>query len=152
MSIAVVLLKPVASKTDTSLYIVTVSGNGRNFAGSKTVTFRLLDSRYNIAKAELKSKIDDQEYTGRNVTLNRKDLKEKLYTGKKSAPSYLSWNNAPDKDDFEVLSYTGNLRKGNAKVTLKGINTYAGTKTVKFRITAKKAPFKGVISDGKWRK
>ncbi len=34
-------------------------------------------------------------------------------------------------------SYRNNTKKGSATVTFKGLNDYGGTKTVKFKITAK---------------
>ncbi|MCR4764359.1 MAG: hypothetical protein K5696_12605 [Lachnospiraceae bacterium] len=52
----------------------------------------------------------------------------------KSNPTYLT----PGKD-FVVESYTKNIKTGTAKVTLKGIGDWGGTKTVNFKITPKKA-------------
>lgn len=39
-------------------------------------------------------------------------------------------------DDFEIVGYTNNIRKGTAKVTIHGLREYGGTKTVTFKITA----------------
>ena len=42
--------------------------------------------------------------------------------------------------DYEILedSYVNNVKKGTASVKIRGINNYGGTKTVKFKIQAKK--------------
>ena len=39
--------------------------------------------------------------------------------------------------DYEIVSYSNNIKKGSAAVTLKGVGNYGGTKTVKFTIRAK---------------
>lgn len=36
--------------------------------------------------------------------------------------------------DFEIVSYSNNIKKGKATVTIKGIGSYAGTKTFSFSI------------------
>lgn len=131
---------------------VTVNGLGPNYSGSIPVSFRLMDKNANISKARLMKKIPDQEYTGHDVTLARSDFKETLYTGKKTSPAYLIYSGNAASDDFEILDYSKNKEKGNAKVTVRGINKWAGTKIITFRITAKKAGFKGVLVGGKWRK
>ena len=47
--------------------------------------------------------------------------------------------------DFRVRSYSNNIKKGTAKVTLQGIGTYAGQKTVTFKIVVKPVDNKGSI-------
>ena len=43
----------------------------------------------------------------------------------------------PDPDGgFEIISYTGNVNKGTAKVTLKGTGSFGGTITRTFKIKA----------------
>ena len=131
---------------------VTVSVNGLgNYKGTKkNVTFRLMDKNANIAKAGA-FKIADQAYTGEEITLSRNDLKNILYTGNKKSPKYLKYTNDPAADEFEIVSYTNNLKKGTAKVTVRGINGWGGTKTLSFKIVQKRAGYKGVIVGGKWR-
>ena len=41
-------------------------------------------------------------------------------------------------DDYEIISYSNNVKKGTATLMIKGIGNYGGTKTVKFTIQAKK--------------
>ena len=52
---------------------------------------------------------------------------------------------------FEVVIYTDNIKKGTAKVILKGIGTYGGTKTLTFKINAKEGGWKGKLLDGIWK-
>ena len=62
-------------------------------------------------------------YTGRKITLSKDDLtvtmgRSVTLTG----------------DDYQIVGYTNNLKKGTAKVTIKGVGEYGGTKQVSFRI------------------
>ena len=68
-----------------------------------------------------------------------------MYIGKKSDKNFLVLGK-----DFEITGYTNNIRKGTAKVTVRGINGMAGTRTLTFKITQKKGSFIGVLLNGKW--
>lgn len=104
----------------------TVTGKG-NYTGTKSATFRVVGA--NIAKASVK--ISDRLYTGRKVTITKEDIayirmgKEDLVYG----------------DDYliEPDSYVNNVNTGTAKVTIKGIGNYGGTKVVTFRIVKRKS-------------
>ncbi len=107
--------------------MVTVSGKG-NYTGTTTAVFRVIAAANNISKATFR--IANQEYTGNAVTLADEDIlctigkaKTKLILGR----------------DYEVVSYSGNISKGTAKVTFRGIGNYGGTKTVSFKITSRNA-------------
>jgi hypothetical protein len=39
--------------------------------------------------------------------------------------------------DFEIVGYSKNIKKGTAKVTIRGKYPYGGTKTVNFKIIAR---------------
>ena len=39
-----------------------------------------------------------------------------------------------EEGDYEIIGYTNNIKKGTAKMTLKGVGDYGGTKTVTFKI------------------
>ncbi len=73
----------------------------------------------NLAKAKTAGKIDDQIYTGKAIKLSNADLAGVLRSG--------STVLVPRKD-FRVRSYSNNIKKGTAKVTLQGIGAYAGKK------------------------
>ena len=47
--------------------------------------------------------------------------------------------------DFEIASYSNNTKRGTAKVVLKGRGSYAGTKTLSFRIVQRKVDYAGKI-------
>lgn len=92
-----------------------------NYVGSTTVTYRVIAANISSASVSIKSK----EFTGKPVILNKDDIT-------------ITVNKKPlAKTDYEIESYTNNINKGTAKVTLRGIGNYGGTKTVNFTITAK---------------
>ncbi len=131
---------------------VNVKGTGNYYSGTNKVSFRLMDKNANIAKANAIRQINVQEYTGREITLSRNDLQKLLYTGKKDAPSYLHYKESGKADDFEVIGYTNNIKKGTAKVTVKGVGKFAGTKTLTFKIRSKNAIYQGALIDGIFKK
>ncbi|QUO23277.1 hypothetical protein KFE18_06935 [Clostridiaceae bacterium Marseille-Q4143] len=66
--------------------------------------------------------------------------KKFLYTGNELTPGVnLTYNkrNLTEGVDY-VLSYSNNVGKGSAKITITGIGNYTGSKTVKFKITGPK--------------
>ncbi|MCR5450730.1 MAG: Ig-like domain-containing protein [Solobacterium sp.] len=100
---------------------VTVKGTG-NYTGTVSATYRILNTGKDISKATFK--ITAKEYTGSEVTLSEADI---IATINKTTPLQLG-------TDYEIVGYTNNVKKGNAKVTFRGINGYGGTKTVSFKI------------------
>ena len=116
-----------------------ITGTG-NYYGNVKAEFRCISKEKNIGKAKVK-KIADQYFTGYEVCLSDDDLKGILsLDGKDLIPG----------KDFVVQSYTDNNKKGTAKVTLKGINGYGGTKTLSFKIVLAQVEFAGVCIDGEW--
>ena len=101
---------------------VTVSGK-KNYTGA-------IKGEYRITKASISGasvSIPKQTYTGRAITLSKDQITVKV-KGKKLEP---------DQYEFVPGNYKNNVRKGTASVTIKGVNNYGGTKTVKFKIGAK---------------
>jgi len=93
---------------------------------------RELEGVYQITKNDFnKAKIiiSPQTYTGKAVTLDKDSVTVKI--GKET----LAFGT-----DYEIVenSYANNVQKGTASVTIVGKGNYGGTKTVKFRITARK--------------
>jgi len=41
------------------------------------------------------------------------------------------------ESEFEIVSCTNNIKKGNATITIKGKGNYGGTKTIRFKIKSK---------------
>ncbi|MCR5406102.1 MAG: hypothetical protein K6E88_04900 [Lachnospiraceae bacterium] len=126
---------------------VTVTGKG-NYSSEDPVkvTFRYMQASSNLNKTRVMKSISAQTYTGSYVCLENDDLKEILYTGSKREPKYLN----PGKD-FIISGYDNNIKKGTAKVTVKGIGAFAGTKTLNFKIKEKKGDYKGALIGDKWR-
>ncbi|MDE5718397.1 MAG: Ig-like domain-containing protein, partial [Lachnospiraceae bacterium] len=110
---------------------VTVTGIG---CYEKTIigTYRIFDK--NIST--LKVVIDPQEYTGEEIKLEKSDIH--IYA---TASDLKNKKELPEKDScFEILEseYKNNTQAGTAKVTLRGIGEYGGTKTYSFKIQKKK--------------
>ncbi|MCM1123387.1 MAG: leucine-rich repeat protein, partial [Eubacterium sp.] len=110
-----------------SYVCVTVRGKGK-YDGSLMTTYRITQANF----AKVSVKIAPQTYTGNRVFINdenRGDITVKI--GKTELVCGV---------DYEIMedSYANNIKKGNASVTLRGINDYGGMKTVKFKIQAKK--------------
>ncbi|MBO4373905.1 MAG: hypothetical protein J5829_02250, partial [Lachnospiraceae bacterium] len=127
---------------------ITITGKG-NYRDdeSVTVSFRYMNSlSSNLNSAKAMNKIADQIYTGSYVHLAGNDFMEILYTGKKDAPEYLVYGK-----DFAVTGYKNNMKKGTAKVTLRGKGGFAGTKTLSFKIKEKKGDYKGALVGDSWK-
>ena len=95
-----------------------VTAKGNNYTGAASTTFRIVPA--SIANAKIT--IAKQEYTGKPVTLDKEDITIKIKKVVLGA------------EDFEIVSYSNNVNKGTAKVTLQGVGNYGGTKTVNFKI------------------
>lgn len=110
---------------------VTVTGLG---CYEKTITGTYRIFAKNIST--LKVVIDPQEYTGEEIKLEKSDIH--IYA---TASDLKNKKELPEKDScFEILEseYKNNTKAGTAKVTLRGIGEYGGTKTYSFKIQKKK--------------
>ena len=104
--------------------IIAVSAYGKgNYEGMNTAFYRVLPKGTDIAKATFT--IKNQEYTGEPIELDESAFTKALIG--KTTTLVLG-------EDFEIVSYSGNIKKGTASVTIRGIGNYGGTKTVKFKI------------------
>ena len=101
---------------------VTVSAKG-SYTGTKTGEYRI--ARASIASASVS--IPKQTYTGQAITPDKDQITVKI-KGK-----------LVDASQYEIIpgSYKNNVKKGTASVTIRGVDNYGGTKTVKFTIRAK---------------
>ncbi|MDE7131001.1 MAG: BspA family leucine-rich repeat surface protein, partial [Lachnospiraceae bacterium] len=111
----------VAAETNV---IVTVTGKGA-YSGELKTSYRITKSDFSKANIRITSQI----YTGKKITLDKDSVTVKI--GKDT----LSFGT-----DYEIVegSYVNNTEKGTAKVKIVGKGNYGGTKTVSFRITARK--------------
>ncbi len=115
-------------EADSEIY-VTVTGKGK-YSGMLQAVYRV--TQYNFTKASIT--IDPQIYTGRVVKLSAKDVHVKMG---KNEPE-LEWGT-----QFEIIedSYVNNIKKGTASVKIRGLGSYGGTKTVKFKINTRNIEF-----------
>ncbi len=119
---------------------VSVTGMGGFAAEAVTASYRILEPGVvnDIAKATFK--IKDQSYQADGgVVLTTGEQFAAAEIGK--SREKLTFSADGVTGDFCVLpgSYVKNNAKGTASVTLMGIGKYCGTKTVRFKITARKA-------------
>ena len=135
------------SEPDTNgVVTATISGKG-NYSGTASITYRYLKGTQQLGNVKVMKSLTGKTYTGREVRLTNSDLTGILYTGSKSSPVYLI-----PGTDFKVISYANNTKTGTAKVTIQGIGTYGGTRTLSFKIIAKKGDYKGSLVGGEWTK
>ncbi|MCH5250864.1 MAG: right-handed parallel beta-helix repeat-containing protein [Lachnospiraceae bacterium] len=118
-----------APKAGTTVRI-TVHGIN-NYAGSNiTGAYRI----YQTSISKLKVTIDAQEYTGNEITLTKNDI----HVYATSSDQKKKENELPGTC-YEILKgeYKNNIKAGTAKVTLRGLGEYGGTKTYSFKINKK---------------
>jgi len=117
---------------------VTIKGKDSGaYEGRVVKTFRYMKAEANVGKARVSKQIPDQTYYGYEVVLSNEDLTGVLTLNGKTL--------VPGKD-FKVTGYSSNSKKGSAKVTVRGLGDYAGTKTISFRILQKKVDYKGSLT------
>ncbi len=121
--------------------VINVVINGiNNYKDSTTGCYRIYDKSKDIAN--LLIAVDPQIYTGQAVepvpVVNPDDAEDKgaihVYLTSRDKKQK---KQAPAADYVEIVSYTNNIKVGTAKVTLKGIGEYGGTRTVAFKINKK---------------
>jgi hypothetical protein len=124
--------KPAAG---TEIKVTVTKGNSGFYEGENSVTYKVLDKSKDIKSVKVvQSGIIS--YTGDKITLE--DLAKDTST---AFPLTVTLNGTKLTYgvDYEVVpgSYANNIRKGTAKVTIRGINNYGGQKVINFRISAK---------------
>ncbi len=105
---------------------VTATGKG-NYKGTVSAKFYIIGNAMSIAKAAVT--VDPQQYIGSEVTLEKNQILVKLKIN--------GTMTALKDSDFEIVGYSKNIKKGTAKVTIRGKYPYGGTKTVNFKIIAR---------------
>ncbi len=105
-----------------TVLVVTATGKGNYLEGTT------IQGEYRITKASItgaKVQIPTQIYIGEEICPDKDEIVIKV--GKVTL----------EDTDYEIVSYENNVNKGKAKVTIKGVGNYGGTKTVTFTIKAK---------------
>lgn len=99
---------------------VTINAKGRNYTGTRSETYRIVNASISGARVV----IPEQTYTGEEIEPASEIqvvLNGVILTG----------------DDYKIVGYSNNVNKGTAKVILRGVGNYGGTKTASFKITGK---------------
>jgi len=118
--------KTVLDKYDTpkagDVLTVTVIGKG-NYSGEISAKFHINEKGKSLSSAKVTVN-KEPIYNGEKITLSKDDLVVKI--GK----------NTLTADDYEIIQYKNNLKKGTATVILRGKGLYGGTKKFTFKIKA----------------
>lgn len=114
----------VVDKTDiipagTEIF-VDITGKGQ-YSGTVTHKFKFI---YDMSKASIS--VAKQTYSGYAVVPEKSDITIKI------------GSTVLKPTDYEIVSCTNNTKAGNAKITIKGNGAFSGTKTVTYKIVAKK--------------
>jgi len=108
-------------RAGTPIRVTLTCGTGGNYTGTFTGVYHIVKSDIKSAKVT----IPNQTYTGKEIILDKSQITVTL-SGTTLKP-----------EDYDIILYTDNVKKGKASVTIKGKGNYGGTKTVKFNIGAK---------------
>ena len=98
---------------------VTVTGK-ENYIGKIEGFYRVAAKNIGSAKVS----IEPQVYQGTGVELTKDDI------------TITYQNEEVKKEEYEIIGYSNNKKKGAATVIIQGKGAFGGTKKVKFRITA----------------
>ena len=104
---------------------ITATAAGGNYEGDTTTDFRVITAAADVSKAVVTvNNGKPYDYTGTEIRPDQDAVK--VIMGEKTLAN----------DDYEIVAYANNIKKGTAKLTIHGIGEYGGTKTVTFKITA----------------
>lgn len=137
-------VKDISAASDGDIITVSVAGKGK-YKGKVNVSYRYIGASKMLSKTKTGS-IAAKPYTGNEIVLSKQDFEKLLFTGSGKTIAYLKLN-----EDYEVLSYSDNIKCGIAKITLKGKGKWGGTRTLKFKITSKKRGYAGALVGGEWK-
>lgn len=129
-----------------TIVTVTVQGKGCYEGTAITGTYRIFEN--NISKLVIA--IDAREYTGKEIKLSSEDIH--VYASAADKKNKKELPNAESCYQIVESEYKNNIKAGTAKVTLRGIGSYGGTKTYSFKIQKKayvKNSVKGITLDQK---
>ncbi len=108
---------------------ITAIATGKGYYAESEVSTEFRCVQYDISKIK-KATILNKVYTGEEIELTSSDFISVLY-GSGSDERSLEYGS-----DYEIVpgSYVDNIKTGTAKVTIRGINSFGGTRTVSFKI------------------
>lgn len=93
-----------------------------NYIGTTSKTFRYTSA--SVAKATIKLK-DVKYYTGKAIYPSKDDIEIKVNDIVLNA------------EDYDIINYSNNIKKGTGKITIQGKGNYGGRKTLSFSILAR---------------
>ncbi len=106
---------------NTQICVTLSCGSGNLYVGTFTGTYRIVSADMKSAKVTIPAQI----YTGSEIKPDKSQMTVKLSGTELSS------------EDYDIVSYANNIKKGKASVTIIGKDNYGGTKTVKFTIKPK---------------
>lgn len=109
----------------TEIFVTVKAKEGSGFTGELTGSYRIVQA--DISKVA--AKVTDQTFTGSAITPG----KEEITLTMKKVPL--------TADDYEIVSYSNNVKKGTATVIIRGVGNFGGTKKITFKIKSKKVGF-----------
>ena len=109
--------------------VIKVLTSGKtNYEGWISNTFTV--AKYSVKNLKFSLKTDTFDYTGREIRPGKDNIRVQVKSNGK-------WVDVSDNEAsryFDIAGYTNNIRKGNAKITIKAKNNYAGNASVTFKI------------------
>ncbi len=108
---------------NTTVKITVKAKENGSYTGEISGTYRI--TQKSISKASVKVK--EQTYTGKEIKPDAAEITQ-IRVGKDDLAA---------GTDYEIIGYSNNIKKGTAKMTIRGLGEYGGTKTVSFKIKAK---------------
>ena len=121
----------------TKIRIEITAGPSGLYTGSNSTVYKVIDKTNNINKASVKqNNANPIYYTGEGITLDAvyDEDPEKFPITVTLAGKQLTFG-----EDYEVVpgTYKNNVKRGTARVTIRGIGSYGGLKNISFKITAR---------------
>ena len=115
-----------AVSNGTQISVTVTAAENSSYTGTLSTTYFVRDAKdvKDIAKAKF-DKIAPRQYTGSEI---RPEVS--LYTQTGKTKNYLT------AEDYEIIGYYNNVKKGTATVLIRGRNAYSGIKSITFKITA----------------
>ena len=110
----------------TQIRVTVTAAENSSYTGTLSTTYYVREAKEVRDIAKVKSdKIAPWQYTGSEI---RPEVS--LYTQTGKTKNYLS------AEDYEIIGYYDNVKKGKATILIRGINGYSGVKSITFQITA----------------
>ena len=110
----------------TQIRVTVTAAEKSSYTGTLSTTYYVREAKEVRDIAKVKSdKIAPCQYTGSEIK-----PEVSLYTQTGKTKNYLT------TEDYEVIGYYNNVKKGKATILIRGINGYSGVKSIIFQITA----------------